>query len=187
MGWLRGKKENTEVTDEELEASAPRPKNTTASAEDISRHAANRRLAATAVQTARGGEGAVSRDIQQETTQRLRSSGVGLGLTGLGLNQGAFAGAGLRHEAALRGLAQEKEILTGAEEQRQVTWEALEQRMQDHIAQGTLTEAVINDMLTGDPWIDDKLRARARDAPGKPSLLKSGQNIYDWFTGEGRD
>ena len=157
-----------------------------ASQEDIARYEANRRLAAQAVQMARGGEGAVARDIQQETTQRLGSSGVGLGLTGLGLNQGAFAGAGARHNAALRALAQEKEVLTGADEQRQVTWEALEQRMEDERKRGTLTEDVILGMLTGDPWIDDKLRARAREAPGKPTFAKAGRNVLEWFTGLGR-
>ena len=171
-------------TQEDLsEGSSTKPM---ASAEDIARSEANRRLAATAVQRARGGEGAVASGIQQETTQRLRSSGVGLGLTGLGLNQGAFSGAGLRHKAALGALAQEKEVLTGAEEQRQVTWEALEQRMQDHRAQGTLTEEVILGLLTGDPWIDDKLRAAARDAPGEPTFAKASGNVLGWFTGLGR-
>ena len=157
-----------------------------ASAGDRARHDAAMRLSQSAIERARGGEGDVAGDIQRQAIAAARRGGVGIGMVPLALNQAALMGAGARTDAALRAYGQEKEVLTGTAEQRQVTWDSLQQKMEDLRSRGRLTEEAVLAMLTGDPWIDDKLRAAARNAPGGPSLAKAGGNIFGWVTGIGR-
>ena len=168
----------------EEDLSAGSPSKPMASAGDRARHDAAMRLSQSAIERARGGEGDVAGDIQRQAIAAARRGGIGM--VPLALNQGALMGAGARTDAALRAYGQEKEVLTGTAEQRQVTWDSLQQKMEDLRSRGRLTEEAVLAMLTGDPWIDDKLRAAARNAPGGPSLAKAGGNIAGWLTGIGR-